>query len=232
VTTFVIDVGRAEPGMWLRQGPAPAEWLTGETPSGSEHVSTWGAPPLKLNLFGGGSMVQFTDTVSAQCGTLSNCSGKDFLLSYHVGATYWMKPFLAAEVSYLRPKVLTVNGTGDTFDFQNTLKTQMVIIAGNVGGPIGRARIYGQAGANYHRATSTTTETIAGSGTQIFTLKTEGWGWMFGGGLEAWMTHRVAIYGEFSLAQLKGNAIEGGQGAINEHIVIVGVGGRVHLGRR
>jgi hypothetical protein len=231
VTTFVIDVGRVDPVIWLRQGPAPPEWLGPTSESGEPRESTWGSPPIKLVVFGGAGLAQFGDAVSSVCGDVANCSGNNSLLSYRAGAAYWIKPFLAAEVSYLKPKELTVNGTGTGFNFQSHLKTQMVTVAGNVGVPFGRARLYGQAGANYLRATSTTTETIDAAGTQTFTFKTEGWGWLFGGGAEVWMTHRVGIYGEFGLAQLKGTAVEGGQGAINDHITFVIVGGRIHIGR-
>ncbi len=231
VTTFVIDVGRADPVIWLRQGPAPPEWMGDTSASASGGESTWGSPPLKLVLFGGGSLAQFGDAVASQCGDLSNCSGNNNLLGYRVGATYWIKPFFGAEVSYLKPKNLTVNGSGDTFHFQTILNTQLVTIAGTVGVPFNRARLYGQAGANYLRTTSTTTETIDPFGTQAFTLKTDGWGWLFGGGLEVWMTHRVAIYGEFGFAKLKGHALEGGQGTIDDHMTFVVVGGRVHIGR-
>jgi hypothetical protein len=230
VTTFVIDVSRAYPSMWLRQGPAPPEWLGETLSSGAPRDSTWGSPPIRLVLFGGASLVQFSDAVNSECGSVTDCTGHNNLLSYRVGAAYWIKPFFAAEVSYLKPKNLTVNGSADTFHFQSILNTQMVTVAANVGGPVGRARLYGQAGANYHRATSTTTETIDAAGTQTFTLKTEGWGWLFGGGLEVWMTHKVAIYGEFGLAHLKGNALEG-QGAIDDHVTFEVVGVRVHVGR-
>ena len=46
-------------------------------------------------------------------------------------------------------------------------------------------------------------------GTQTFETETRGWGWLFGGGLEAWIKPSFAIYGEAGSAALKGSAIVG-----------------------
>ena len=95
-------------------------------------------------------------------------------------------------------------------------------------------RFYGKVGAVFHRATTTTTQTndpvtvtvddepvtIEG-GTQTFETTTEGWGWLFGGGAEAWLTRYVAIYGELDFARLQGNPTSGGEGELDDRVMLV-----------
>jgi hypothetical protein len=231
ITTLVFDVSRAEPLMWLRQGPAPAEWLGAMSAAGAKRGRTWGTAPTSLVFFGGANLAAFGNAVTSACGNVATCSGTNHPLGYRVGGAYWIKPFLAAEVSYLKAGKLTTNGTGDGFHFQTLQDTQLVTLTGNVGIPVGPVRIYGQAGGNYHRATSRTTETIDASGTQVFTLRTEGWGWLFGGGAEVWMTKYAAFYGELGVAKLRGSALEGGQGTMDDHVTFIVLGGKVHVGR-
>lgn len=231
VTTFVVDLGGVDPAMWLRQGPAPPEWLGDAASLAALRGRDWGTPPTNLVLFGGGGFTLFGNTVASACGNVTTCAGTDFAQTYRVGAAYWIKRFVAAEVSDVKPKSVTVNGSGDGFQFQSVLHTEMITVAGNVGVPVGPVRLYGQAGRTYHRATSTTTETIDASGTQTFALKTAGWGWLFGGGAEVWMTRRLAIYAELGRAELKGAAVGGGEGTLDDHVTFVLVGGRIHIGR-
>ena len=139
-------------------------------------------------------------------------------------------------MSYLKPRDLAQSGSGTagdgaTYQFQNTLQTQLVTFTGNIGVPVGPVRIYGQAGGDYHVATSTTNETISSSGTQTLTLKTAGWGLVFGGGAEVWMRRWFAAYVEGGYAQVKGNAVGGGQGTMDDHVIYGLLGARVHIGR-
>jgi len=122
------------------------------------------------------------------------------------------------------------------------LETNVVTLAGKIGAPVGPARIYGLAGATYHWATSTTTETIADQtvtvgdvtrtipgGTQVFVVNTEGWGWLFGGGAEIWATPRFAIYGEFTRVYLKGGDADGGEGSLDERASMILAGARFRI---
>ena len=231
VTTFVIDLAGVDPAMWLRQGPAPPQWLGDAASLAALRGRDWGTPPTNLVLFGGGGLTQFGNAVASACGNVTTCEGNDFAPAYRVGAAYWIRKFVAAEVSYVKPNNVTVNGSGDGFHFQSILEAEMLTVAGNVGVPVGPVRLYGQAGRIYHRATSSTTETIDASGTQAVALKTAGWGWLFGGGAEIWMTRRLAIYAEFGRAELKGAAVGGGEAALDDHATFVIVGGRIHIGR-
>jgi autotransporter-like protein len=229
-TTFVIDVAHPEPVMWLRQGPAPPSWLV-DYAEGVSPGPSMDAAPIHFVLFAGGAIARFTDATSTACGTLDTCTGDDTGIGYRAGAAFWIKPYLAVEASYVKPKRLTATGTGTGFHFDSTRKTELGTLAGVFGIPIGRGRIFGQAGGNYHHATLTTNETIDAFGSQTQVLETAGWGWLFGGGAEVWLNHLLGLYAEFNLAKLKGSAVKGGQGAMDDHALFIVVGARVHVGR-
>jgi len=230
VTTLVIDVGAAAPALWLRQGPPPASWLA-DTAAGVAVEKSVDAPPANVVLFAGGSLMRFSNATASVCGSLSSCTADDARLGYRAGAAFWIKPFLGLEASYLRPKRMKANGTGTGFHFDATREAELATVAGVFGVPLGRARLYGQAGANYHRATTTTNETIDASGSQTIVLETAGWGWLFGGGGEVWITRRLGLYAELNLARVKGKARHGGQGVMDDHALFVVVGARLHIGR-
>lgn len=233
VTTLVVDVGGSTPTMWLRQGPAPPEWLI-RGPGRDRPARVWSALPTGLVLFGGGGLVKFRDAIFLACGNVTECGGDDFPLGYTAGAAYWFSPFLAAEASYMTAK-LAVNGRGDNFRFNSFLDTDVLTVVGKGGVPLGPVRLYGQAGANYHRATSGTTQTLENvtgtTGAQTFELRTAGWGWLFGGGAEAWVAPSFAIYGEVGRAALKGAARDNGEGAIDDRLTVILLGARVRIGR-
>jgi len=222
ISTLVVDMAGPSPTLLLRQGRvslAPPR--------------AWGPPPIGLVLFGGGAFTKVRDTRALACGNVTQCSGEDAGLSYTFGAAYWVTPFLAAEGSYVKPADVTAAGTGDTFRFNSSLDAHVVTVAGKVGVPLGPVRLYGQLGANYHRATFDTTQTMTNvteGGTQTYELETGGWGWMFGGGLEAWVAPRFAIYGEGGRAALKGAAVDDGDGAIDDRLTFILFGARVRIG--
>jgi hypothetical protein len=243
VTTLVVDVAGPNPMVWLRQGSVPKEWL-GEGPARPARARVWRSSATGLALFGGGDFVRFSNAVATSCGNVEQCSGKRSLGSFTVGAAYWFTPYLAAEASYLKLGDVPVDGRGDTFRFNSSLDAQVLSVVGKVGAPIGGARIYGQGGANYHRATLSTNQTIDDvtvvvddvevtlpGGTQAFQLRTGGWGWLFGGGLEIWVARSFAIYAEAGYVALKGGDRDGGEGSINERVTYILAGARVHVGR-
>jgi Outer membrane protein beta-barrel domain len=242
VTSLVVDVGGPNPMVWLRQGPVPNEWL-GEGAAGFARP-TWSRSAKGLVLFGGGDFARFSNTVAISCGNVEQCSGRRSLSGFTVGAGYWLTPHLGAEASYLKPGDVIANGSGGTYRFSSSLDAQIFSVTGKVGAPIGLVRIYGLAGANYQRATLTTNETIDDvtviidetevilpGGTQTFQLRTGGWGWVFGGGLEIWEARSFAIYMEGGYLALKGTDRDGGEASTNERVIYVLVGARVRIGR-
>ena len=236
-TTFVVSL--EGPALHLTQGPAPAEWFT----HGGAPVGPWRSP-RGLLLFGGAGITNFSNAGTAACGNVTSCSGDNLLRTVAAGAALWITPFLGAEFTYARPAQSTTTGTGTGFHFSGTRTANVLTVAGTVGIPIGRVRLYGLGGANYHQATSVTTETIDDvtvvvngvtqtitGGTQTLEHKTEGWNWLVGGGLEAWATKSIALYAEAQHARLKATDIGSDEGGIDEHLTFIVAGARIRLGR-
>lgn len=209
-STLVIDVAGAIPTLLLRQGsydPNAILRIRRQSPTG-------------LVIFGGGGWGSLSNVRAAGCGTVTDCVGEDGGGAYTAGAAFWITKFLAAEATFLRPAKADYRGGGTGFDFTHALDAEAFTVAGILAAPIGPVRLYGKGGGSYHRAIATTVQiqedsvitvdgepvTIPG-GTQTFALETKGWGWLFGGGLEGWVTPRFALYTEAGLAKLKGPAV-------------------------
>jgi hypothetical protein len=104
--------------------------------------------------------------------------------------------------------------------------------------------LYGRAGMNRHRATLRTTQTISDTsvttdagtqtiagGTQTLEIRTAGWGYLFGGGGEVWLSERVAIYGDLNRVKIKGNDADLPEGSIDDKAWLIHAGVRVRIGR-
>lgn len=222
-SSMVIDVGGASPTLLLRQGSYSLE-----------PPRTWEAP-TGLVLFGGGSYNKFSNVRDVSCGaTLTNCSGGDAAFGFTAGVAYWVTPYLAAEASYIRPPEIDVEGSGDNFRFTSTLDPHVIAVVGKVGIPAGVFRPYGQFGANYHRATFSTNQTMTNgteSATQTYSLETSGWSWIFGGGLEVWFAPSFGIYGELERGAIKGPATdENTDGEIDDRLTTILFGIRIKIG--
>lgn len=234
-TSVVVDVGGTQPSVLLIKGSYdPREDYTTRPPR---------VVPTGFVATGGAGLVSYRDAVLIACGNAPDCSGKGMRFGFTGGAEFWLNKFLAAEGAYVRPDKLAVKGSGDTYRFNSSIDANIFTVAGKVGGPVGPARLYGRAGANYHTAKSlmsetiddrtvtvdTVEETIKG-GTQSSELKTKGWGWLFGGGFEVWATPSTAIYADLSFAKLRGKENGNGDGRLNDRLVMFFVGLRVHIG--
>ncbi len=105
-------------------------------------------------------------------------------------------------------------------------------MAAKAGASVGPARIYGLGGLNRVQSTSTTNETLTATGaTQTLAQQSEGWSWVGGGGLELAMSRWVSVYGEFTLARVKGTPSGGGEGGIDDRMMFGVIGARLHIGR-
>jgi opacity protein-like surface antigen len=226
VNTLVVDVASTQPTMLLVKGsytpPKP-------TVEGEEPVTERRQAPNGLSLFGGAGLGKFRDQFLIACGNAVGCDGHDGGIGYSFGATFWFTRWLGAEGSYLKPRSVTAHG-GDTFAFDSTFDVDLFTVAAKVAIPAGPARIYGLVGGNFHQSTLNSTETIDNA-TQAFAQKTHGWGYLFGGGTEIWVTPKVALYGELSLAQVKGKAEDKGEGLIDDRLRFLGFGVKVRLSR-
>jgi hypothetical protein len=230
VNTVVVNLAGVVPTLLLVKGSygIPVPSADGTTPEDGGPRS-WRPLPQGPILSGSAGLSKFRDALLVACGTASPCSGDDSGLAYSGGATYWITRFVGVEASYLKPKNMTAEG-GDTFSFDSTLDADVWTLAGIAGAPIGPVRLYGKAGVNYHQATSTTIQTV-GNVSQTIAFRTKGYGWLFGGGLEGWISSRVALFGEFDLASLKGDAEGGGEALIDDRLRLFMGGIRLHIGR-
>jgi opacity protein-like surface antigen len=222
VNSIVIDVGGANPTLLLISGSYS---LDPDRPDRPRTASLGG-----LEVFGGGGFGAFRDVRALACGNVTPCGGHDSGLGYTAGATYWFGRFIAAEGTYLKPGKVTANGSGEGYSFDSSLDADMLMLVGKVGVPIGPVKLYGLGGLNYHEALSSTTQTIDGASQKI-EYQTQGWGWLFGGGLDAWIASRFALYFEGRFAEVQGKPIRGGQLEIDDNLKIIVVGVRVRVGR-
>jgi hypothetical protein len=224
--------------MRLKQGPPPDAWLTDV----AEDDLPRRQAPAGLVFFGGGGLSTFSNVTALACGDVSSCESGDTGLALTGGVAYWFTPYVAVEGSYLRPASATASG-GDSFRFDSELDAHVLNLGGNVGAPIGPVRLYGKLAATYHRASFTTTQvsqsstvTIDGveqtidGGTQSYDLRTGGWAWMFGGGLEAWAKPKFAIYVEAGRSVIKGDHLDPGEGAIDDRLTYILAGVRFRIG--
>ena len=226
INTLVVDLGNATPSLLLVRGrytPPKPQVEGAEESSGPRHEA-----PTGFVLFGGGGLTKFRDATSIACGNVSNCSGSSGV-GYSFGAGYWFTKFLGAEVTYLNPKTLSIDGADTGFVFHTKLNANLTTIAGLVALPAGPMRFYGKAGANYHQATQETTETID-TATQTFQLKTTGWNWLYGGGAEGWFTTKFGIYGEIGYARVAGDASVGTIGRLDDRLSYLLFGARLRIG--
>jgi hypothetical protein len=237
VNTVVVNLASQPPSLMLVVGnyTPPA--------AGSDTVPhSWTPAPTGIVAFGGGLYGRFRDFSTVQCGDVATCEGHNGGFGYHAGGAFWIKPFVAGEAAYVKLPSPTANGSGTGFRFDSSLDASLVTVAGLVGAQGGPMRFYGKVGAAFHRATSTITQTndpvavdgapgTIGGGTQTFETTTEGWGWLFGGGTEAWLNRYVALYGELDFVRLQGNPTSGGEGELDDRAMLIFFGARFHIGR-
>ena len=232
ITTFVIDVGGSNASVRMRQGPPFASWLT-DTPENADGSAVEGGvaaslrPRAGLSVFGGGGVASYSSANSSLCGD-AVCTGGRFALGTEAGVMAWALPYLGLQVSYLKPAQTNVSGSGPTFTFDSALDSRLLILAPTVGGTNGNLRFYVQGGANYHNATFTQNEQTA-DGSQSLYLETKGWGWVAGGGFEAWVHPRLAIYVEGRFLTVRGKNTTGGEGVMHDHLTTVMGGIRFRL---
>jgi hypothetical protein len=243
ITSLVVDVAGASPTARLRQGPIPAEWLAVE--NGPVVTSKTSRPsPRGLVLFGGGGFAKAHDALAVSCGNVSGCTGDDFRFDYAAGAGLWITRYFAVETGYLKPSDVVTKGSGTNYRFNSSLDTRVMTVAGKVALPLGLVRLYVQGGANYHRGISNTTQTVDDTtvtvdggpvvikgGTQSLRLRTAGWGWLAGGGLEIWVAPAFAIYAEVGRIKLNGDSLDGSEGRMDSRVTTILIGGKVRIGR-
>jgi hypothetical protein len=234
ITTLVVNTAGPNPTVLLRQGAVSL------TPK-----RVWQPAPAGLHVFGGAGLMQIRDAVALACGNVANCTGDESDVGYTGGVTYWFSRYLAAEFSFTKPAEIAVQGSADDFTFTSFMDSEIYAVSGKVGFPARRFRPYGVVGANYHRTSQGTsetvedvtvtnddgTETVIPGGVQTFNLKASGWGWQFGGGSEFWLMPRLAVYGEVGWTWIIGDAEDEAIGKIDDRYTSIIGGLRLRLGR-
>lgn len=222
VSSLVIDVGGPSPTLLLRQGKVSLD-----------PPRVWKPAPTGLILFGGGGFTKISDFVPRACGDVSSCSGDQSTTGYAVGVGYWITPIFGGEATYIKPGIARAGATADTYTFDSEFDAQVLLVQGKVGVPLGPIRPYGQVGASYHRAKFHTDQTMTqqeSPNTLSYELRTRGWGWTFGGGMEVWFSSVFGIYGEFNNSSVKGPAEDDEDGLVDDRMWSFLFGARVRLG--
>lgn len=228
VNTIVIDVGAAKPTLLLIRGaynpPKPDVDEQGE-PIPRDPL------PKGFMMSGGGGLSNMSTTLALACGN-APCTPKSSQLTYTFAVTYWLTRWLGVEGSFIKPGAFTASGgIPDSFAFDTGIEADVWTIVAKGGVPAGPMRLYLQGGMNYHQATVTTSQTMTGqSPAQTFEFQTKGWNWVAGGGAEAWIKPKVALYGELGFAKILGDARGGGEVSLDDRARVILGGVRVRLG--
>jgi len=220
ITNLVVDTSTANPTIWLRQGSVDLN----AKPS---KAHAWDDLPTGLVVSGGAGLGKYRDSLDLQCGNSTTCNGNDSHTVYTAGGTLWFGPFLGVGGAFVKPAGVNANGAGSNYHFNSVISSDIAVINGKVGIPAGPVRIYGQGGTNYTWAAQRTTQTIEDvNAAQSIELKTAGWGWQFGGGLEVWIKPKISIFGEVNRVRVKGEGREGRQGVYKDYLnnVLFGIG--------
>ena len=220
VNTLVVDVGGPNPTMMLVKG----SYQPGRVKNWSSTV------PNGLIAFGGAGRADYRDVALISCGTATTCNGDKAGLSFNGGLTFWLSRFLGAEASYFRPSKAKVNGSGSNYSFDTTLESNVLMVGGRGAVPAGPVRISGLAGWDYQDSVLKTTDTINGA-SQYTEVETKGWGFMWGAGMEIWVSPRFAISIDAGFAQLKGTPTGGGEVRLDERLRYVSGGVRYRIGK-
>jgi opacity protein-like surface antigen len=226
--TLLVNVGGGNPPLLLMSGnlSSPPDAL--DRPENAPRFKR--QAPTGLALFGGLGTGKFLDAQPNACGNVIPCGGKDSGLAYTFGAVFWLSHVFGVEASYLRPAKTKISATSETFSFDSVIDADVVTIAGLVAAPIGPVRLYAKGGTNYHDATTTTTERI-GNGLQPIQFATSGFSWTLGVGAEAWVSSRLGLYVDGSLAKIKGDAKDKSEALLDDRLRVLVGGVRVRLHR-
>jgi hypothetical protein len=219
-SSVVFDVSGPQPAVLLRQGSYSLK-----------PPRVWKPAPTGFVVFGAAGIGKLGDASAIGCGTLEGCQADDSGMPLTAGAAYWITPWLAGEVTYMRPKETTATAETGTFSFTHTVDVELVTIAAKAGVPFGPTRAYGSIGTAWHRALTKTVQTT-GSITDTIELQTEGWNWSWGGGFEIWLASSLAIYTEAGSIAIKGDAVNIEEGLIDDRFNFVVGGVRIRIGRR
>ncbi len=240
-TSLMIDLAPSSPTVRIRQGGIPAVWyLDGPIPTGR-------TSPRGLIAWGGGGLGRMPDTLFRLCGNAFTCTRENTKLNFQFGAAYWLTRWLGVEGSFIKPLAVEAEGFDDAYEFVSEIAPRAVAVSALGGLNVGPARFYGRIGAAYHRAAvrtlqityartidvGDTVETFPG-GEQSFTFATVGWGPIWGGGVEGWVSEKTALFADVSFIRIEGENANDDSAVrtIDERPVVFSAGVKIHFGFR
>ena len=239
-TTLVVNVSEPVPSVLVRQGKAPASWLTDDVDKPPAPRRDF-ANSRGLYGFGAGGIGSISDVALVACGG-QECSGGTKPWVFSAGATFWYKPWLGFEGAWLKPGDIRLNGAATAYEYVTTLKTDIITMVGKVGVPLSVVRPYGFGGLTFSRSHWTTTQSIQDQsatvdgvvvvvpgGTQTFNLFTQGWSWTAGGGMEFAVGKRGLIFTEGGFANVRGSDRQGGEGETKQRMLYIVGGVRIRI---
>lgn len=215
ITSLVVDI-RGTPTLLIRQGPVYDDWLRDPVIEVDDDEPSEPLPPLTgLALFGTVGRGTTLNFRTQACGTVT-CS-MSAPTSLTGGAVWWISDVFGVDGRYTYFASEKAEGSGTGFQFTTTREGGVAAFTGRAGVRGGRFRPFGRAGFGLYRATLTTTQTVDATtvtidgveqavpgGTQTIQMRTKGWAPVYGGGLEIWLSPRIAILGEAQRIGLKG----------------------------
>ncbi|HXG56110.1 MAG TPA: hypothetical protein VNJ03_12090 [Vicinamibacterales bacterium] len=216
-STLVVSVAEAIPTLLLVKGDFSLKPPSPAPPA-----------PKGFVIYGGGGFARFADAVANACGTVADCGGDDVVGAYTGGASFWITKWLALDGGYTKPSKATAEGAGSGFAFDSETDVHVITAGAKIGVPFSRLRIYANGGGNFHRATTTTVQTI-GAASQTIAVKTDGFGWQAGGGIEVWATKSFALYAEANKVMLDGKPRDGTEGDFKDSLSVAVIGVRIRL---
>ena len=184
--------------------------------------------PTGLSLFGGGGFGKFRDAYAVACGNVSNCSGHDGGLGYSFGGTVWLTRWLGAEGGYLKPRNVTAKG-GDTFTFNSNLDVDVFTVAAMVGDSRGAGPDLRSDRQQLPPVHADLVRNDRRRDADLPARRRTAGACCIGGGTEIWVTPKVAIYGELSVAKMHGKAEDKGEGLFDDRLRFIGVGVKIRL---
>lgn len=222
VSTIVVNLSGANPTVILRQGPFDFR-----------RVQRAGSEPAEgLMIFGGGGWSKLHNARGVSCGDIAECPGSDSGFGFGGGIGFWLTQYAGVEASYYKPAKSLFEGAINNSLFQTTIEPHVLMFTAKLAVPAGPVRIFGQGGATYQRSKIATRQDSVDQIEDRFEIRAAGWGWTFGGGLEAWLSNSIALYVEGGRAALKGPGVEtGGEGRLDERMTFFLAGLRISLNR-
>jgi hypothetical protein len=232
-TTFVVD-STGTHAVLIRQGPAYREWLHPVLDENGNVMISREPLPTGLMIGAGATLARFGHVVSDACGDATTCSGSQVRFAPSAALTLWATNFLGLEIGYMQPADVNVSGNAANVAFTTVFQSRVATGALKLGVQAGPVRFFANGGVDYAVTLQQTTQTVAAStkgqgGTQTFPLKTKGVGLYFGGGIETWMSRRLAFYLEGGRAALRGSGSETDNGSVKDAIVYGTLGVRFRI---